>query len=39
MNTVPKTSPVLDYLGELHRKYAWLRDGKTQTLRALFAKK
>ena len=31
MNTAPKSSPVLDYLGELHRKYAFLRDGHVAT--------
>jgi glutaminase len=31
MNAAGKSSPVLDYLGELHRKYAWLRDGQVAT--------
>ena len=31
MNTVPPSSPVLDHLWELHRKYAWLRDGHVAT--------
>lgn len=31
MNTAPKSSPVLDHLWELHRKYAGLREGQVVT--------